>query len=138
MNLAAGRIRMVFIADVIPPDLRRVVDFLASQLRTAEVFAVEVRKYENAGHEAFVPRLVSTPKSAPLTNTQRQWDEATFFAELATRPAPEAQIARDILNAMLPRLPKVFYGSGTTAGSCIPGRPLGKDVYFYEFALWTN
>jgi hypothetical protein len=59
VNLAGGRIRMVFVADIIPPELRRVVDFLAEQMKSAEVFAVEVRKYEGGGERALVPRLVS-------------------------------------------------------------------------------
>ena len=35
VNLAGGRIRMIFVADIIPPELRRVVDFLAAQLAAA-------------------------------------------------------------------------------------------------------
>ncbi len=62
---------MVFVADVIPPELRRVVDLLASQFRNAEVFAVEVRNYQSVDQRALVPRLVSTPKSIAVAVNER-------------------------------------------------------------------
>jgi len=43
-NLKAGRIRLVFVADEIPRELRRVVEFLNEQM-AAEVIAIEVRQY---------------------------------------------------------------------------------------------
>jgi len=44
-NLRSGRIRMIFLVDEMPPELLRIVEFLARQLRTAEVYAVEVRQH---------------------------------------------------------------------------------------------
>lgn len=44
-NLQAGRIRMVFVADVIPVELRRVVEFLNQQMDPAEVLAVEIKQF---------------------------------------------------------------------------------------------
>jgi hypothetical protein len=48
-NLEAGRVRMVFLADEIPLELRRVVEFLNSQMNPAEVLAVEVKQYIGSG-----------------------------------------------------------------------------------------
>jgi hypothetical protein len=55
---------MVFVADEIPTELRRIVEFLNEQLRHAEVFAVEVRQYLGAGHRSLVPRLIGATASA--------------------------------------------------------------------------
>jgi hypothetical protein len=44
-NLQAGRLRMIFVADLIPPELQRVVEFLNSQMDPAEVLAVEIRQF---------------------------------------------------------------------------------------------
>jgi hypothetical protein len=41
-NLRAGKVRMVFISDDIPRELRRVVEFLNGQMNPAEVIAIEV------------------------------------------------------------------------------------------------
>jgi hypothetical protein len=55
-NLQAGRIRMVFVADSIPPQLRRVVEFLNEQMDPAEVLAVELRQFVGQGIKTIVPR----------------------------------------------------------------------------------
>ena len=53
-NLRAGRIRMVFPADVIPDELRRITEFLNEQMTPAEVYAVEVKTYRAQGHDGMV------------------------------------------------------------------------------------
>lgn len=42
-NLQAGRVRLVFVADVIPPEVRRVVEILSEQMDPAEVIALDPR-----------------------------------------------------------------------------------------------
>ncbi len=44
-NLRRGRLRMVFVVDIIPDELRRIVDFLSRQLRDVEVYLVEIRQH---------------------------------------------------------------------------------------------
>ena len=44
-NLLAGRIRLVFVADVVPAELQRVVEFLNERMSPTEVIAVEIRQY---------------------------------------------------------------------------------------------
>jgi hypothetical protein len=48
-NLQAGRIRMLFVADRIPPELRRIVEFLNQQMNPAEVLALELRHFAGEG-----------------------------------------------------------------------------------------
>lgn len=58
-NLKSGRIRMVFVADMIAPELRRIVEFLNEQMRPAEVLAVEVEQFlDPNGFRTLVPKLV--------------------------------------------------------------------------------
>lgn len=58
-NLRGGRLRLVFVADVIPDELRAVVEFLQARMADTEVYGVEVRRYAGDGEsECFVPRLV--------------------------------------------------------------------------------
>jgi hypothetical protein len=42
-NLQATKIRLLFVADIIPLELRRIVEFLNEQMDPAEVLAVELR-----------------------------------------------------------------------------------------------
>ncbi len=60
-NLQAGRVRLVFVADEIPGELRRIVEFLNSQMDPAEVLAVEIRQYISEGLKTLVPELWGRP-----------------------------------------------------------------------------
>jgi hypothetical protein len=63
-NLQAGRIRLVFVADEIPPELRRIVEFLNAQMDPAEILAVEIRQYVGSGMKTLVPRVVGQTAAA--------------------------------------------------------------------------
>lgn len=57
-NLRAGRIRMLFVADSIPPELARIVEFMNEQMR-ADVHAVELNYYAGPGGSRLLgPRLI--------------------------------------------------------------------------------
>ncbi|MGH7576374.1 MAG: hypothetical protein ACREM1_14765 [Longimicrobiales bacterium] len=43
-NLRAGRVRMLFVADDIPPELQAIVEFLSRQMTDAEVAAIRIRQ----------------------------------------------------------------------------------------------
>jgi hypothetical protein len=58
-NLRGGALRLVFVADVIPNELRSIIEFLNGRLVDTEVYGVEVRQYAGPnGQECYVPRLV--------------------------------------------------------------------------------
>jgi hypothetical protein len=63
-NLQAGKIRMLFVADVIPPELRRIVEFLNHQMDPAEVLAVEIKQYVGEGMKTLVPRVIGQTAEA--------------------------------------------------------------------------
>jgi hypothetical protein len=57
-NLQAGKVRLVFVADVIPAELRLVVEFLNQQMDPAEVLAVEIKQYIGGTLRTLVPRVI--------------------------------------------------------------------------------
>jgi hypothetical protein len=63
-NLLAGKIRMVFVADVIPSELRRVVEFLNEQMDPAEVLAIEVPQYVGDGIRTLIPTVIGKTSEA--------------------------------------------------------------------------
>ncbi|BBJ44863.1 hypothetical protein SSPO_075810 [Streptomyces antimycoticus] len=58
-NLALGRLRMVIVASQFPPEFNRVISFLGQQLRPAEVYGVELRRFSDGSHAAYIPRVVT-------------------------------------------------------------------------------
>lgn len=82
-NLRAGRIRMVFVADVIPDELMRIVEFLNEQMNPAEVFAVEVKQYRADGHDGtvIVPAVYGrTAAASTKTSSRRSVDRESALA----------------------------------------------------------
>ncbi len=55
-NLRAGKIRLIFVVDKLPEELRRIVEFLNFQMNPAEVFAVEIRQFAKDGLRTLVPK----------------------------------------------------------------------------------
>jgi hypothetical protein len=62
-NFSAGRIKLVFVADQIPRELARIVEFLNEQMK-ADVRAVELNWFEGQGIKAFTPRIIGETERA--------------------------------------------------------------------------
>lgn len=65
-DLRLGRLRLVFVADLISRELRRVIEFLNEQMTQTEVIGVEIRQYVDASgaHQTVVPRLIGQTEAA--------------------------------------------------------------------------
>lgn len=63
-NLGAGNLKLLFVADRIPSELARIVEFLNEQMR-ADVFAVELGYFEgDGGIRTLVPRIIGATERA--------------------------------------------------------------------------
>lgn len=142
-NLQAGKVRLVFVADEIPSELRRIVEFLNQQMDPAEVLAVEIKQYTGEGLRTLVPTLIGQTAEAQQRKgtppaEKRQWDEQSFFQHLGEKcSSVEVTVARRILEWARPRTEYVWWGKGQRLGSFIP-------VYMRDgnhhplFAVWTS
>ncbi len=86
-NLSAQRMRLLFIADEIPDELERVVEFLNAQMPNIEVLAVEIKQFRGGQTQTLVPRVLGrTAKvSAPgSTEGRPSLDRQTFLDEFAS------------------------------------------------------
>ncbi len=141
-NLQAGKIRLVFVADKIPDELRRVVEFLNGQMDPAEVLAVEIKQYVGGDLKTLVPRVIgqtveAQQKKSGGTRGGRRWDEASFFEDLrARRGKDEAAVARSLYDWALANLPRVTWGGGKNDGSFVPVLD-HKGAPYYPLALYT-
>ncbi|MFN8497526.1 MAG: hypothetical protein U0641_06695 [Anaerolineae bacterium] len=142
INLQAGRIRMLFVADVIPAELRRIVEFLNEQMDPAEVLAVEIRQFTGQGLKTLIPQVIgqtseAQQKKSPGTPTTRQWNEASIFEKLRSEKGDEAAlIARALLGWAYERGLRIFWGKGPQMGSFFVQHGPPEDAY-YTFAVWT-
>ena len=122
-NLQAGRVRMLFVSDVIPPELRRVVEFLNEQMDPAEVLALEVRQFVGQGLQTLVPRLIGQAPEGPKGGQRetRKWDELSFFEELLrVRGNEDVEAMRRILEWSKAHTLRLTWGTGKKTGTCMP------------------
>jgi len=139
-NLQAGKIRMLFVADEIPKELRRIVEFLNEQMNPAEVLAVEIKQFSGQDFKSLVSRVYGQTEEARTKKnnaSERQWNEESFFKELKTRRGiEEAEIARKISQWSVNKLPRFWWGKGKHDGSFYPMLDHNEETY-YPIAIWT-
>ena len=146
-NLEAGRIRLLFVADQIPGELKRVVEFLNAQMNPAEVLALELQQFEGQGLKTIVPVVYGRTEIARRrkgsVRSTRRWDRESFFAALEERNDPETiQVAKS-LEQWMEQNGRIRFGSGARGGSMTMfaggSEPLcriwtfGRFVIFFDF-----
>lgn len=140
-NLQAGKIRLIFLADRIPDELRSIVEFLNRQMDPAEVLAIEIPQYVGQGLRCLVPRVIGQTAESQHKKSggrvKRQWDEASFFHELHARDNPiEVNAAQYLLAWATPKMTRMYWGTGKHMGSFVPIlNHLNRDHQL--FAVWT-
>jgi len=102
-RLAAGQMRLLFVADQIPLELRAIVEFLNRQLRQTDVYAIELTQYRSGGDlRVLVPRVhgeVATAAKSPSgSRTTQRTTRADMDAAIRSRPDPDV---RRIATALL-------------------------------------
>jgi hypothetical protein len=150
-NLRAGNIRLIFVADQIPLELKRIVEFLNTYMTPVEVLAVELRHYEGTDADGrpiktLVPQVIGLTAAARPTAQRetRQWDEASFIQELETkRSVEEANVARRIIEWAGRNSLQIEWGKGRTEGSLMPVLSHAGTKYKLPYvttlgSLWIN
>ncbi len=84
-NLAARRLRLLFVADEIPDPLERVVEFLNAQMPNIEVLAVEIKQFRGGLTQTLVPRVlgrIAATSTTGSTGPRQYLTREAFFEAL--------------------------------------------------------
>lgn len=125
-NLKAEKVRLVFVADVIPSELQRIIEFLNGQMDPAEVIAIEIKQYAGESLRTLVPRVIGKTAKAQGTKTvppqpPREWNELLFFEDLNARTGSEdCTAARSIMDWAREKNLGSLWGKGRTYGTYYP------------------
>jgi len=112
-NLKTGKFRLIFVSDEIPPELRRLVEYLNERLLDVDVLAVEVKQFLGDGIRAVVPRIIGMTQKAidrkaageirkPQLNTE------TFLSQCSL---DAADLFRKWLSSTLPEEFSIYWGA---------------------------
>lgn len=123
-NLQVGKVRMIFVADQIPTELKRIVEFLNEQMSPAEVLAVEIKQYSGQGLKTLVPKVIGQTAQAQITkktgtrSEQRQWTEESFLVELEQKSGATAlATVKKILSWAKQHQLEIAWGKGAKWGA---------------------
>ncbi|MFN6461492.1 MAG: hypothetical protein RMZ41_006540 [Nostoc sp. DedVER02] len=139
VNLQLGKVRLVFVADKIPAELQRIVEFLNQQMNPAQVLAVEIKQYVGQGLKTLVPRVIGQTKKTLIPPLEkRQWNALSFMKEVEIKYSPEAaKVASLIIEWATLQALQIQWGTGRSHGSFVPKfNYKGKNRTF--FRVWSN
>jgi hypothetical protein len=140
-NMKAGRVKLVFVADSIPRELARIVEFLNDQMR-ADVRAVELRWFsDDAGTTTLSPRIIGESERAAASKAAstnvRALDRQSWITEYLTAFGPDMLRAAD-------KFIEIVEGLGgnaavaSTNGSIFAAFPGADGKPLYPFNLWKQ
>ncbi|MCR6637855.1 MAG: hypothetical protein NVV82_02355 [Sporocytophaga sp.] len=141
-NLKAGKIRLLIIADTIPKELQRIIEFLNEQMTPAEILGVEIKQFSGQDRKTLVPRVIGMTSNAQTIKgkqrgSEEHWTEESFFKELKNqRGQQEAEAARKLLDWINTTKTIFYYGVGKR-GSVAPIVKVKNENRFC-FAIWTD
>jgi hypothetical protein len=140
INLELGRIRMLFVADKIPTELRRIVEFLNKQMSPAEVLALELRQFQGQGLKTLVPVIYGRTEEAQQRKSigpSRQWDEEAILEAIENRHGSGIRgVARKIIGWINENSDYPRYGRGGEDGS-VSLQIEANGLYSTPLYVWT-
>ena len=121
-NLRRGRMRLIFLADRIWPELIRIIEFLNAHMPDTDVLGIELPQYTGTGGTAvYVPRVVgrtaaavaakSNASSAPGT---RWTEDLLLTATEEQRSEPEVALIRRLIKHVRDHQGHFYWGEGTS------------------------
>jgi hypothetical protein len=130
-NLKNTIVRVVFFLEQAPQELKRLVEFLNSEMKNCDVLLVEARQYEKDGFRVVVPRLfgfteqIRRTKELSNASTSRKpiatdWD--SFVENARSKGMSESSIAkvRIVFETCEQLSAEIVWGRGVATGSFSP------------------
>ena len=151
-NLNAGKIRMLIVANAIPMELKRIIEFLNSQMSPAEILGLEIKQFINKNIKTLVPKVVGkTSKSDSIKRMRTYYtspdiDLAEYYETYVKHTGNElAKAAKVIISKLETITDKLWFGgSGIEKGighSAVPTCKIdtnGESFSFYPLSFWTD
>lgn len=146
-NLARGRIRGFVVADEIPEELRRIIEYLNEQLGESRFLALEVPQFKAGnGVTTLVPQIVAGSLEPPVKpagpRPGGQWDAERIIAAIEEKGDPGAADAtRSLLQWASDHHLGIRFGRGSEWGTAtlfvpIPSEPRLVTIWVPGTMQW--
>jgi hypothetical protein len=133
---------LLFVADEIPKELKRIVEFLNEKMEDVEVLAVEVRQYKGESIQTLVPRVFGQTlqsENKKSSEKTRLWDKESVVKELEKKGLQlESKITKNIIDWIEKEKIPNKYGKGASNGNCIIGAITREGRFISIFSINTS
>ncbi len=142
-NLRAGNLRLVFLADRIPSELRTLIEFLNEQFTSIEVYGIEVTTFQAEDQKVIRTRTIGQTQAAQAAkqrtpSSRRTWDRASWLEALAQRTTPEVVAVAERIFAFAEERNLVeIYGNGAVTASVQLGLK-EETAYCFPFLIYND
>ncbi|MDD5451568.1 MAG: hypothetical protein PHT49_06685 [Desulfovibrionales bacterium] len=114
-NLREHKVRLIFVADSTPKELRRLIEFLNEEMMHVEVLAVEIKQFQREdthGQKALVPRVIGLTESARSTKdiSSSRTQHTTQEAFLEACPPDIREFFQNVLDTAQQQDFTVYWG----------------------------
>ena len=125
-NAKEGIVRLIFAADKLPSETKRIIEYLNKQSDKMEVLGLEIKYFTGEhGRNVLVPRICGQSeeakgqKSGGLQRTSKQWDETSFFEDCRNRIEAEVvdKVIWPLYKFIKDQSDLPYWGSGKETGS---------------------
>lgn len=118
LNLKVGRFRLVFVADEIPSELRRIIEFLNAQMTETEVIGVEVKRFrqEDGDLVSYVSNVIGRTEVAKRAKRSSSGPGPKWTIEGLERALTESHGRETAVRAMELRRRLIDAGAQETVG----------------------
>jgi hypothetical protein len=133
-----GDLTALVVADGIPRQLRRLVEFVNSSA-SFELLVLKIGVVLHNGERLFIPTVVGSVSSSPAAKSReaRSWDLDSFLQALGEQSGPDVvEVAKSILEWSEGMGLRLAFGKGRVSGSCYPMLDHNVEPH-WTFALWT-
>ena len=138
-NLRSARLCLLFVADGIPDELTRVVEFLNEKMPSIDVLAVEIKQFQGATGGTLVPRVIGRTAEAVAASVRRSGSGPTFRhteqSLIQSFPDPRVQQAAASLFAVARKHKAVFRATNrsmTVNARCAASNNPLAVAWFFE------
>lgn len=140
-NLRNRKLRLLFVADEIPDNLRRIIEFLNEQMENTEVLGVELRQFiSDQEHQILAPQVIgkTTPAQQIKSRSTFAWTEESYMERAeAVVGKDQADTCRRLVRAFEELGCEIYWGRGRKQAGFVPiyqGKRRHQlcAVYIYE------
>ena len=118
-NFSEKRVRLLFVVDRVPKELRRIVEFLNETMRPTEVLAIELKRFVDGKQSIIVPKIfgqttVAERVKASRSGSRKSWPIqriSDWFVENSVSGNAEHESLRHLFDLSV-RL-KIFHPTGS-------------------------